>query len=196
MILDSLENAGRYRGIHPLLDRALDWLPGLRAAPPAEGRVGLDGERVFALIGSYRTGPDDEARFETHARYADIQFLLEGREIIRWTPLRGWSRSRRTTAGRTSPSSATQRGTRRGDGGAPAAGPLRPLLPGGAAQAGPSLGSAGRRAQGRGQDPAGGRAAGRLNGPRFTFPAALPYLVLNKRGSWRNPIPSRAAAGP
>lgn len=86
MILDSLENAGRYRGIHPLLDRALDWLPGLRAAPPAEGRVGLDGERVFALIGSYRTGPDDEARFETHARYADIQFLLEGREIIRWTP--------------------------------------------------------------------------------------------------------------
>lgn len=58
----------------------------LRQAPP-EGRVDLDGDRVFALVSTYETQPADCAwRFEGHREYIDIQYVASGSEIIGWAP--------------------------------------------------------------------------------------------------------------
>ncbi len=58
----------------------------LREAPAVEGRVDLDGDRLFALISTYETKTGSEWQFEGHRRYIDIQYVASGREIIGWAP--------------------------------------------------------------------------------------------------------------
>jgi biofilm protein TabA len=52
-----------------------------------DGRYEIDGDKVFALISSYDTKPMDDADLEVHRKYVDIQFLLEGEELIGYCPL-------------------------------------------------------------------------------------------------------------
>ncbi len=82
MILAKLEDAARYRGVHPRLDAALallteDWL----VAVTGERRL-LDGEALTVTRFAVRT-VDDEARlFEYHERYADIFITAAGEERV------------------------------------------------------------------------------------------------------------------
>lgn len=46
-------------------------------------KVPLDGERLFALNQIYRTKPVEQARFEGHRKYIDLQYVFEGVETIR-----------------------------------------------------------------------------------------------------------------
>jgi YhcH/YjgK/YiaL family protein len=39
------------------------------------------------MVSAYATRPSDQFRFEAHRRYADVQFLITGRERILWAPL-------------------------------------------------------------------------------------------------------------
>jgi YhcH/YjgK/YiaL family protein len=90
MIADRLEQAGRYRGLHPMLDRGLEALQRLAADPPAQdGRVELEGEDLYASFSSYEAGEPSGKPFEVHRRYVDIQAVLSGREVLFWAPLEG-----------------------------------------------------------------------------------------------------------
>lgn len=51
-----------------------------------DGRVDIDGERVFALVQRYETVMTDAPRFEYHRKYIDIQYIVSGEEIIGWAP--------------------------------------------------------------------------------------------------------------
>jgi biofilm protein TabA len=46
-------------------------------------RVDLEGEALFALHQVYQTKPHDQARFEAHRRYIDIQYIYEGHETLK-----------------------------------------------------------------------------------------------------------------
>ncbi len=90
MIADRLEQAGRYRGLQPALDRGLEALSRLAADPPAQdGRVELEGEELYASLSSYEAGEPAGKPFEANRRYADIQAVLRGREVLFWAPLKG-----------------------------------------------------------------------------------------------------------
>src|SRR5210317_929538 len=68
----------------PGFEEALDFL---RSCPPGQpdGRVEIDGQRVYAIIQSYDTKDEKAApRFEAHRKYIDIQFLLSGHETMGW----------------------------------------------------------------------------------------------------------------
>ena len=67
---------------------ALDWLRD-EAAHAAIGRHELSGGDVFAIVMEYETLPRSEARFESHRKFVDIQYTLEGDEEIDWSPLDG-----------------------------------------------------------------------------------------------------------
>ena len=41
------------------------------------------------MVQAYTTKPLDQARFETHRQYIDIQFIQAGRETMLWSPLAG-----------------------------------------------------------------------------------------------------------
>jgi YhcH/YjgK/YiaL family protein len=67
---------------------ALAWLRAFDPALP-DGRHPIDGDRVFALVSSYATGPSTEKRFEAHRRHADVQWLASGAERILYLPADG-----------------------------------------------------------------------------------------------------------
>ena len=46
------------------------------------GKYEIDGERIYVSIQEYRTKSYLECQFETHRKYADIQYIIWGREQI------------------------------------------------------------------------------------------------------------------
>ena len=86
MILDCLSQWRRYAATLPGLEKAFEYLQTLEAGCP-NGRYELDGDRVYCLVQRYRTKPLEQATFEAHRKYADVQCLLAGRETILWAPL-------------------------------------------------------------------------------------------------------------
>ena len=80
MIYDKLSNIRRYKGLHPNLDLALDYIDGHLADMPQH--VDLKGDAVYGNIFTYDTVPDEESFFEAHARFADIQIMREGAERV------------------------------------------------------------------------------------------------------------------
>ncbi len=86
MIIDTLAQAGRYTGLSPHFAAAFEFLRKRSVTTPA-GRCDIDGDNCFALVQSYTTRPVEQALFEAHCQYADIQFIQAGRETILWSPL-------------------------------------------------------------------------------------------------------------
>lgn len=62
---------------------AVDFLDGL-TDNVEEGKHVIDGDKVFAFVSRYDTRSVDGADMEIHEKYADIQILLEGEELIGW----------------------------------------------------------------------------------------------------------------
>ncbi len=81
MIVDALTNADLYRSVHPRLAAAFDYLRAFDPATP-DGRHAIDEDRVYAQVQTYATKPAAEKKWESHRRYADIQYIVAGREVI------------------------------------------------------------------------------------------------------------------
>ena len=86
MISDTLAQYRRYTGLSPRFAAAFEFLEKLPASQPI-GRYDLDGNNCFAMVQAYTTKPLDQAKFETHRQYIDIQFIQTGRETMLWSPL-------------------------------------------------------------------------------------------------------------
>lgn len=82
MIYDSIENAGRYRGISEWLDIAIDFMEKTDLTALPLGRTEISGDRVFANVMEAGAVDEDAGKFEIHKKYMDIQIDLEGTEII------------------------------------------------------------------------------------------------------------------
>ena len=80
MIFDSLPHIETYRQIDERIYRGLKLLEqdfsGLE-----DGRYEVDGDKLYFMIQSYETKPDNPTA-EAHRRYADIQFVISGAEVI------------------------------------------------------------------------------------------------------------------
>lgn len=87
MILDLLGASGRYTAMHPHFGAAFEFLRGVTPDTMGLGRREIDGDRLYAIA---TTGPGkalEQARLEAHRRYADIHYLLAGRESMGWKAL-------------------------------------------------------------------------------------------------------------
>ena len=51
------------------------------------GEKELDGEHLFVSIDDYTTKDKNETRYESHKKYIDIQFVIEGEELMGLTTL-------------------------------------------------------------------------------------------------------------
>jgi YhcH/YjgK/YiaL family protein len=51
-----------------------------------DGKMEIDGSRVFAILQRYRTAPAEAPQFEYHRKYLDIQYVLAGEELIGVAP--------------------------------------------------------------------------------------------------------------
>jgi biofilm protein TabA len=86
MILDRLENAERYAGLHPGFAAAFAWLKSADVGKLEPGRHAIEAERLLVIIGHDEGRGRDRAKLEAHRRYIDIQLALTGRDEIGWRP--------------------------------------------------------------------------------------------------------------
>lgn len=80
MIVDTLCNLSRYRGLHTTLDLAIDWLATHSLAELPDGRTTVDEDRVFINVMEAELRSPEDVDFEYHRRYADLQIDLVGSE--------------------------------------------------------------------------------------------------------------------
>ena len=91
MIYDTIEHMGQYRCLSKNLARALDFLTGSDLQSLPDERVEIDGERVYAFFQRYDTRPANDCP-EAHKNYIDIQYVIEGEELIGVAPLSAMKR--------------------------------------------------------------------------------------------------------
>ena len=87
MILDRIENAGRYYDLHPGIQTAFDFLKNTDLNSMEPGHHEVDGNRVFIIIFKDMGKGIDNARLENHQRYIDIQCVIFGTDLIGWKNL-------------------------------------------------------------------------------------------------------------
>ncbi len=82
MMIDSLASARAFTVLGSRIDRAFDYLDQTDFAALEPGTYELDGRNLYAVVQRYATKPRQEGNWETHRRYADLQYLASGTERI------------------------------------------------------------------------------------------------------------------
>ena len=82
MIFDTLKNIGCYRGLSANFDRAIDFLSTADLSAQPAGRYEIDGDKVFFMIQEPELRNEEDALYEIHKKYADIQLALTDGETI------------------------------------------------------------------------------------------------------------------
>ncbi len=80
MIFAKISDKDNYRGISPLLDKALDYLNEDFLKSVGVDSVHMDGDRLYATLNLFDTLPEEDTFFESHKRYLDIHVPLGGVE--------------------------------------------------------------------------------------------------------------------
>ncbi|WP_209328982.1 YhcH/YjgK/YiaL family protein [Lunatimonas salinarum] len=87
MIIDSLSNASRYYGVHPLFKQAFEYIAAqdLHNLAPGKSDISGDGLKAIAFVDApLKTQADSLAKFECHDKNIDIQLCVSGKETIGW----------------------------------------------------------------------------------------------------------------
>jgi YhcH/YjgK/YiaL family protein len=87
MMLESLANSDSVARISERFAKAVAFLRRPDLATLADGKYPIDGETVFASVQGYITKPHDQCAWEAHRKYADVQYIIEGREAFGYAPL-------------------------------------------------------------------------------------------------------------
>ena len=85
MIFDTLENIKNYEGLGRVYT-ALKFLAETDFTKMELGRYELQGDDIFYMVQRYETDPDKTIA-EAHKKYIDIQFMVDGEEIIGVAPI-------------------------------------------------------------------------------------------------------------
>ena len=84
MIVSNLNTISHQVLMTPSFRRAFDFLRASAVHKLSDGRVDIDGDRVFALVQRYESVRTAAPKFEYHRKYIDVQFIASGEEVIGW----------------------------------------------------------------------------------------------------------------
>jgi YhcH/YjgK/YiaL family protein len=87
MILDNIKNCEKYEGLNRNFDKAFEFLRRADLVSLAVGKYEIDGENIFAMVQEYETKDLENAKYEAHKKYIDIQYLMEGTENMGYVSL-------------------------------------------------------------------------------------------------------------
>ena len=88
MIIDSLENAGKYYSLNPLFEAAFDWISSQDLTSLEDGTYQIqDGLKAIMSAKGGKTSAESLEKFECHQKAIDIQLCISGEETIGWKPI-------------------------------------------------------------------------------------------------------------
>ena len=85
MILGNISNYNNYL-FNEKFKKAFDFLEEFGKNPLPVGKYEIDGENVYALVQEYEPGVGK--RYESHLKYIDIQYIVNGNEKIGYTDIK------------------------------------------------------------------------------------------------------------
>lgn len=85
MITDKIENCSLYN-LDIKFRKAFAFITGNSLKELPVGKHNIMGEEVFALVSEYSTKSAEESFLEGHKKYADIQCIISGNELIGYAP--------------------------------------------------------------------------------------------------------------
>jgi biofilm protein TabA len=88
MIIDTIANAYKYFGVHPLFSKTFDYINQTDLENTEGGKYGIDGDNLKAIFSNKKgmTVAESTAKFECHNRHIDIQVCIKGVETLGWKP--------------------------------------------------------------------------------------------------------------
>jgi len=86
MIIDTLENLGKYSSLNPLFNKAIEFIKNNDLANHESGIVKIDGDDLFANFTIAKGKTKEEARLESHDLMIDIQIPVSVPETMGYTP--------------------------------------------------------------------------------------------------------------
>jgi YhcH/YjgK/YiaL family protein len=87
MIIDTLNNASKYNGLHPLFAKAFDFISQKDLISLEDGKFEIaEGILLIVNNGTAMTKEASLEKFECHDNYIDIQICANGIETIGWKP--------------------------------------------------------------------------------------------------------------
>ncbi|MBI1336866.1 MAG: DUF386 family protein [Phycisphaera sp.] len=87
MLMDELSRAAAGRELGGLFARALAYLRQTDFSDVADGRYAIEGEDLFAMVQRYEPRAMGDVVWESHRKYADVQFVASGVEWMGWRKL-------------------------------------------------------------------------------------------------------------
>src|SRR4051812_18832496 len=88
MIVSNATNWDREKSVYPqAINRGLDYIRATDFNGLSLGKHEIEGELMFALLQEPTTKSWEQQRPESHRSFIDIQYLIEGEEVIRVQPL-------------------------------------------------------------------------------------------------------------
>lgn len=85
MIVGNIHEKGKNLLQYPqVIVKALDYLRKTDFSQMADGKYSLDGDKCFVTLQRYQTRKMSECHPETHKKYIDIQYVVEGEEYLGW----------------------------------------------------------------------------------------------------------------
>jgi len=78
MIVDSIQNYARYAQLPKPLVQAIEYLGSTDFTHVQNGQYELDGKRMVSIVNRYQTKLMDQAVWESHRKYIDVQFVAGG----------------------------------------------------------------------------------------------------------------------
>jgi len=87
MIIDKIENSHLYQGLGERISKAFEYIIKSDLKNLKPGKYEIDGENIFALISEYKTKSEEEGKLEAHRKYIDVQYVINGEELMGYAPL-------------------------------------------------------------------------------------------------------------
>ncbi len=87
MIIDTIANAHKYFSVHPLFEKAFEFIANNDLQNAEDGKLGI-AEGLIAIFSNAegKTKETSLAKFECHDKNIDIQLCINGTESIGWKP--------------------------------------------------------------------------------------------------------------
>jgi YhcH/YjgK/YiaL family protein len=87
MIIDRLTNSHLYETLSPRIKRAFDYLYQTDLQAIKDGKYEIDGDTIYAVVQNYSTKMKEQGKWEAHQRYIDLQYIVQGVEMIGYVHL-------------------------------------------------------------------------------------------------------------
>lgn len=85
MIIDSLSNADKYINLHPRFEKAFEFIKNQSLETIEVGKYPIDGHDLHAAVSEKDGYSREDAKFECHNNWLDIQVCPTGKEQIGWS---------------------------------------------------------------------------------------------------------------